>query len=61
MGSEIQSKKNTEGSNGIQELPSSFIVGSDWIMDAILHLVERSSGIMDLTSGSTDMSGIKYT
>ena len=61
MGSEIQSKKNTEGSNGIQDLPSSFIVGSDWIMDAILHLVERSSGIMDPTSGSTDMSGIKYT
>ena len=32
-------------------------MGSDWIMDPILHLVERSSGIIDLTLGSTDMSG----
>ena len=26
-------------------------------MDPILHLVERSSGIIDPTLGSTDMSG----
>ena len=32
-------------------------MGSDWIMDPILHLVERSSGIIDPTFGSTDMSG----
>ena len=31
-------------------------MGSDWIMDPILHLVERSSGIIDPTLGSTDMS-----
>ena len=46
----------TEGSNGTQDLLSNLIVGSDWIMDPILHLVERSSGIIDPTSGSADMS-----
>ena len=30
-------------------------------MDPILHLVERSSGIIDPTSGSTDMSGVDYS
>ena len=32
-------------------------MGSDWIMDPILQLVERSSRIIDPTSGSMDMSG----
>ena len=45
------------GSNGIQDILSNFIVVSDWIMDPILHLVERSFGIIDPPSGSTDMSG----
>ena len=31
-------------------------MGSDWIMDPMLHLVDRSSGIIDPTLGSTDMS-----
>ena len=35
-------------------------MGSDWIMDPILHLVERSSGIIDPTLGSTDMSAPGY-
>ena len=47
----------TEGSNGIQDLPSNFTMGSDWIMDPVLQLVERSSGIIDPTLGSMDMSG----
>ena len=29
-------------------------------MDSILHLVERSSGIIDPTSGSTDMSAKEF-
>ena len=41
----------------IQDLLSNFIMGSDWIMDPTLHLVERSSGIIDPTLGSIDMSG----
>ena len=32
-------------------------MGSDWIMDPILQLVGRSSGIIDPTLGSMDMSG----
>ena len=31
-------------------------MGSDWIMDPILQLVERSFGIIDPTLGSMDMS-----
>ena len=31
-------------------------MGSDWIMDPILQLVERSAGIIDPTLGSMDMS-----
>ena len=34
-------------------------MGSDWIMDPILQLVERSSGIIDPTLGSMDMSAGK--
>ena len=40
----------------VQDLLSIFTMGSDWTMDPILHLVERSSGIIDPTLGSTDMS-----
>ena len=39
----------TEGSNGIQDLLWNFTMGSDWIMDPILQLVERSPGIIDPT------------
>ena len=35
-------------------------MGSDWIMDPILQLVERSSGIIDPTLGAMDMSDCKY-
>ena len=34
---------------------------SDWIMDPILQLVERSSGIIDPTLGSMDMSGQNHS
>ena len=37
-------------------LLSNFTMGSDWIMDPILHLVERSSRIIDAPFGSMDMS-----
>ena len=35
-------------------------MGSGWIMDPTLHLVERSSGIIDLTLGSMDVSGYMH-
>ena len=44
-----------EGPNGIRDLLSNFTMGSYWIMDPILHLVERSSAIIYPTLGSTDM------
>ena len=36
------------------DLLSNFTMGSDWIMDPILQLVERSSGIIDPTLGFMD-------
>ena len=56
MGSKIQSQKYRGIQWDPQDLLSNFAMGSDWIMDPILHLVERSSEITDPTLGSTDMS-----
>ena len=64
MGSKIQSQKYRgigDTYNGIQDLLSNLAMGSDCIMDPILHLVERSSGIIDSTLGSTDTSAPKPT
>ena len=35
-------------------------MGSDWIIDPILHLVKRSSGIIDPTLGSTDIGYVWF-
>ena len=50
MGSKIHFQKLPR-SNGIQELLASFTIGSEWTIDSTLHLVERSSGIIDRVYG----------
>ena len=61
MGYKTHSQKVSGGGGacGIQALLASFTVESDLVMDPMLYCIEKYSGIIERTLGSTPMSAPK--
>ena len=57
MGRKILPLQIIKGSKGVQDLVD-FTIGSDGIIDPILHFQERSSGIKDPAVRSMRMCGL---